>query len=171
MKRKTTDLIVVHCSATRPDQDIGADEIRQWHTDPKPKGRGWKDIGYHYVIRRCGSLDCGRPLEDQGAHANMKGHGGKSYNPTSVGVCLVGGLDEHGKPTHNFTRFQMNTLRALVYTLLIHYPRAEVVGHRDLSPDHNHDGIVDRKDWVKVCPCFEVKTWWAQAKKTEDAKR
>ena len=45
------DLIVIHCSATRPIMDIGAEKIRMWHTLPKPEGREWSDIGYHYAIR------------------------------------------------------------------------------------------------------------------------
>lgn len=160
MKRKSTDYLIVHCSATPPSRQIGAAEIEQWHTAPKPKGNGWKGIGYHYVIRRCGSMELGRELEEQGAHCNMKRYGGKSYNPVSVGICLIGGVDENGKPEHNYTRFQMNTLRALLKTLLGVYPDAEICGHRDLSPDHDGNNQIDSSDWVKNCPCYDVKTWW-----------
>ena len=160
MKRKTTDFLIVHCSATAPSQIIGAAEIKQWHTAPKPQGMGWKDIGYHYVIRRCGSLETGRDLNESGAHCNMKRYGGKSYNSCSIGICLVGGIDENGQPEHNFTRFQMNTLRALIKTLRNQHPDAEICGHRDLSPDSNGDSKIDSNDWVKHCPCFDVKAWW-----------
>lgn len=44
--RKETNAIFVHCAATKPSQDIGVREIRQWH-----KEKGWLDIGYHFVIR------------------------------------------------------------------------------------------------------------------------
>jgi N-acetylmuramoyl-L-alanine amidase len=77
--------VIVHCSDT-PDyllghseyNKIGADEIRQWHKD-----KGWKDIGYHYVIRQDGEVEFGRPINEVGAHCE-----GQNYN--SIGVCLVG---------------------------------------------------------------------------------
>lgn len=55
---RTIDLIIIiiHCAATKPSQDIGANTIRKWHTDPPPNGNGWSDIGYHYVIRRNGVM-------------------------------------------------------------------------------------------------------------------
>ena len=65
IKRNKTDTVVIHCADTPEDMDIGAEKIREWHT----KERGWDDIGYHWVIRRDGTLDPGRPLEMQGAHA------------------------------------------------------------------------------------------------------
>ena len=56
--REINDLIV-HCSATYGSQDIGAVEIRRVHVDEN----GWRDIGYHYVIRRNGDIEEGRPVE------------------------------------------------------------------------------------------------------------
>jgi N-acetylmuramoyl-L-alanine amidase len=90
--RKKTDLLVVHCAATKASMDIGAKEIRRWHKD-----RGWDDIGYHYVIRRNGDVEIGRPENAVGAHVAGK-------NSTSVGICLVGGIDDAGKPKANFTK-------------------------------------------------------------------
>ena len=48
--RKKTEMIVVHCAATKPSMDIGASEIKKWHVDDN----GWDDIGYHYIIKRGG---------------------------------------------------------------------------------------------------------------------
>ena len=56
--------IIIHCSYTPASMDTSVDEIRQWH-----KARGWRDIGYHYVIRRSGHVDLGRPISLAGAHA------------------------------------------------------------------------------------------------------
>jgi N-acetylmuramoyl-L-alanine amidase len=55
--------LVIHTAATRPSMDIGAKEIRRWH-----KAKGWSDIGYHYVIRRDGRVEKGRPDARVGAH-------------------------------------------------------------------------------------------------------
>jgi N-acetyl-anhydromuramyl-L-alanine amidase AmpD len=116
--------------------DIGADEIRSWHVNKN----GWSDIGYHYVIRRSGVIDTGRPLKNSGAHV-------KGRNATTVGVCLVGG--EHRSkgeqfPDSNFTYEQYNALRKLIAQLRGAYPSiVKVSGHRDYDPH-------------KACPCFDT---------------
>jgi len=133
------DTIVVHCAYTKPSMDIGVKEITKWHTDPKPKGNGWSAIGYHYVIRRDGTVEDGRPNQQIGAHA-------KGNNRHSLGICLVGGMTQDGK-THefNFTKKQMTVLVSLIDTLMLTYgvPQRRVVGHRDLAPG-------------RACPCFDV---------------
>lgn len=143
--RKQTDLLVVHCSATHGD--VSVRDIAQWHRD-----RGFEDIGYHFVIRRSGALEKGRPVEMIGAHV-------QGYNHSSVGICLVGGLDEKGNPQNNFTDPQFLALAALLKNLRVKYAATRIVGHRDLSPDLNHDGIVEPKEWIKYCPCFDVTSW------------
>lgn len=153
MRRRRTDYIVIHCSATPPGSDIGVDEIRDWHTSPP---RNWRDIGYNAVIRRDGEIEFGRHLDVAGAHV-----AGQNYR--SVGVCLVGGVDADGNAEDNFTDEQWRSLRVLVATLKFAYPFADVVGHRDLSPDRNGDGIITSNEWLKECPSFDVKerlaTW------------
>ena len=146
--RKHTDLIVVHCSATFPFLDIGAEEIRVLHASPKGQmvpwnggqmpAFGWADIGYHYVIRRDGAVDEGRPEDAIGAHV-------RGYNEISIGICLVGGAD--GK--FDYTRRQLEALAHLIQSILIvkRYSRALVVGHRDYTRN-------------KTCPNFDVKQWW-----------
>jgi N-acetyl-anhydromuramyl-L-alanine amidase AmpD len=130
---RNINLIVVHCSATPPSADIGADEIRQWH-----KERGFHDIGYHYVIRRNGTLEIGRDVAKPGAHA-------KGHNAYSVGICLVGGVDKNGAPDANFTLSQYRTLYQLLFEFDARdYPEARSCGHRDLP------------DVKKACPCFDV---------------
>jgi N-acetylmuramoyl-L-alanine amidase len=137
MPRKRTDYIVIHCSATRGIQDIGAKEIRSWH-----KARGFSDIGYHHVIRRDGRVEKGRALDAVGAH--VAGH-----NSNSVGVCMVGGLSDKSPwpPVNNFTAAQWASLKKVVADLLKRYPKARVLGHRDFP------GV------AKVCPCFPAKPW------------
>ena len=132
--------IVVHGSATPPMMDIGVREIRRWHLE-----RGWSDIGYHFVIRRNGRIERGRPVEQPGAHA-------KGYNRDSIGVCLVGGTDRKGRPDANYTYDQYYQLNQLVHELVFEYgvPLSEVVGHRDLP------GV------RKACPCFDVRGFFSE---------
>jgi N-acetyl-anhydromuramyl-L-alanine amidase AmpD len=143
------DLIVIHCSATKASADIGASLIDEWH-----RARGWAGgIGYHYVIRRSGEVESGRAEEKIGAHAY-------GYNKHSIGVCLVGGLDDNGNTLEGFdnafTRMQKISLLGLMLNLRTKYPGADVQGHRDLSPDIDGDGVINKWEWTKECPCFNV---------------
>jgi N-acetylmuramoyl-L-alanine amidase len=135
--RKKTDLIVVHCAATTPEMDIGVKEIDKWHRD-----RGWKGCGYHIVIRRNGVREIGRHIDAVGAHV-------EGYNAVSVGVCLVGGINKQGKAENNFTKEQYEALWEVIQILKNQFPKAEVVGHRDLNAG-------------KECPSFDVKRWYAE---------
>lgn len=139
------DEIVIHCSATNPLHNIGAAEIDEWH-----KARGWDGIGYHYVIRRNGALELGRPLEKPGAHTY-------GHNKHSIGVCYVGGLNYYDRPQDNRTPAQKKTLLVLLQALRSVFTDARIVGHRDLSPDVDGDGEVEPWEWLKMCPCFDAK--------------
>jgi hypothetical protein len=147
MARTSTDYIVVHCSATRPGTDIGAAEIDRWHQD-----RGWRGIGYHAVIRLDGTVEPGRGLDEVGAHC-------ASHNRVSVGVCVVGGVGEDGKPACTITDVQQVALRGLLAAWQQRWPDAEVLGHRDLSPDLDNDGVIGSHEWQKACPSFDVRHW------------
>jgi N-acetylmuramoyl-L-alanine amidase len=130
--------IVVHCSATPASMDVGASEIDRWH-----RARGWLRIGYHAVIRRDGTVEMGRALDEMGAHA-------LGYNDKSVAVCLVGGIElVNGKQiaTPNFTPEQYATLSFLLVEWTERFPHAEVLGHRDLP------------NVKKDCPSFDVRSW------------
>jgi len=135
-KPLTPEMIVVHCSATKPSMDIGAKDIDSWH-----RKRGWFAIGYHYVIRRDGTVEKGRPDDRPGAHA-------RGYNSTSLGVCLVGGVNDKGKPEDNFTEEQFRSLWHVLFNLVGNYRTiTTVLGHRDLPKVH------------KACPSFDVAEW------------
>ncbi len=149
---KTIDAIVIHCSATRAGQDVRAADIDKWH-----KERGFVGIGYNYVIDLDGKVEVGRPLSRDGAHCNTAGTSGKSYNKHSIGICYIGGLDENGNPADTRTMEQKLSLYNLVYKLMDQYPIVEVIGHRDASPDKNKDGKITPNEWIKQCPCFDVR--------------
>ena len=131
--RAETTAIFVHCSATKPSMDIGVREIRQWH-----KEQGWLDVGYHFIIRRDGIVEEGRPVEAVGSHV-------KDWNNVSVGVCLVGGIDSSGKFEANFTKKQMDSLEIKLEELQDLYSDAVLKAHHDVAP--------------KACPSFNLSHW------------
>ena len=125
--------IIVHCSATAEGRDYTVADIDGWH-----KARGWRCIGYHYVIYRDGSVHTGRPVAQIGAHCT-------GHNANSIGVCYIGGCAADGKtPKDTRTPQQREALRRLVADLQKQYPGATVHGHREFA--------------AKACPSFDVKT-------------
>ena len=134
--------LAIHCSATQAKSDIGVKEITRMHRE-----RGFLTIGYHYVIRRNGTVEKGRPDTAIGAHV-------EGYNSRSLGICLVGGLDKDMKAEDNFTPDQYHALAVLPLELQKSFPKAVIQGHRDFP--------AVKKD----CPCFDVRTW---LKETLDA--
>ena len=128
---RTITLIIVHCSANKAGSALRAADIDRYH-----RSLGWMGCGYHYVIPTDGILEPGRPEEMVGTHC-------KSHNRHSIGVCYVGGLSKDGQPADTRTEAQRATLRALLEDLHRRYPKALIVGHRDLDPR-------------KACPCFDV---------------
>jgi len=138
------NLIVIHCSGTRTDKPFTERDLERSH-----RLRGFNGTGYHYYIRRDGSIKTTRPVERVGAHA-------KNYNAHSIGVCYEGGLNAQGKPTDTRTQWQRSSLRALIRTLQQDFPGCKVTGHRDLSPDLNGNGVIETHEWLKQCPCFNV---------------
>ena len=136
-KRDKTDFIAIHCSATSSKQNIGAKDIDKWH-----RAKGWACIGYHYVIRRDGTVEEGRDESVVGAHV-------QGWNEVSVGICMVGGVnaDDINKAENNFTKEQFASLKQLLVDLKTRYPNAKIQGHRDFP------------DVKKACPSFEVKDW------------
>ena len=152
MKASDIDSIVIHCSATREGQDVRASDIDRWH-----KERGFSMIGYNFVIDLDGTVENGRPISMAGAHCADKGFSGKSYNLHSIGICYVGGLDKNGNPKDTRTEAQKKALIELVKKMRATYNIKDILGHRDASPDRNHDGKIERNEWVKDCPCFDVR--------------
>ena len=147
------DSIIIHCSATRAGQDLRAKDIDRMH-----RARGFNQIGYIFVIDFDGTVENGRPLSIDGAHCNTKGFSGVSYNKHSIGICYIGGLDANGRPADTRTEAQKNSLRDLVAKLCREYDIIELLGHRDTSPDLNGNGEVEPAEYIKACPCFDVRS-------------
>lgn len=142
------DRIVIHCTASPNGRARALADIRADHL-----ARGFKDIGYHYIIQPDGRVDLGRDEEQPGAHA-------KGFNAHSIGVCMVGGLGGPDKLNPGqYTQAAWNALRTTVQDLLDRYTYAVLVGHRDLSPDLDGDGEIEPAEWIKLCPAFSVRAW------------
>lgn len=147
------DSIIIHCSVTRAGQDLRAKDIDRMH-----RQRGFSQIGYNFVIDLDGTVENGRPLSIDGAHCNTKGFSGVSYNKHSIGICYIGGLDVNGHPADTRTEAPKNALRDLVAKLCKEYKIIELLGHRDTSPDLNKNGEVEPAEYIKACPCFDVRS-------------
>ena len=134
MKTKTTkrtiNEIIVHCTATREGQEITVTQIDKWH-----KKRGFKGIGYHFVVYLDGSVHTGRDIDAVGAHCT-------NHNKNSVGVCYVGGLDKEGKAKDTRTEAQKKALLDLLKQFRLDYPEVKIHGHNTFSN--------------KKCPCFNA---------------
>lgn len=122
--------IIIHCSATPCNVDYDIEDIRSWH-----KQRGFKDVGYHFVIKLDGTIQLGRDISVIGAHC-------KGHNHDSIGICYIGGLDDNGQPCDTRTPEQKQSLSVLVSFLRLCYD-VTVHGHNEFAN--------------KACPCYDVK--------------
>jgi len=168
--KRTINAIVIHCAATPNGKPYSIASLDVAHL-----ARGFKrdsqarrnfnpelrSIGYHFVIEVDGTIKTGRGLEEIGAHV-------QGSNAKSIGICMVG--------TDKFKRVQWESLRAVLIMLasqifgkliadvpgmLKAFKDAgiSIKGHRDYSPDLNGDGIIQRNEWIKICPGFDVAEW------------
>lgn len=144
---RAINLIAVHCTATVAGRPFNVEAIRAMH-----KAQGWSDIGYHRLLGIKGERWAGRPIEQIGSH--IKGH-----NADSIGVCYVGGIGADGKAKDTRTPEQLAAMEAELRDLRARYPNAKIRGHRDMSPDRDGDGVVEPHEWLKMCPCFDVREW------------
>jgi len=168
--KRTINAIVIHCAATPNGKAFTIADLDAMH-----KARGFKraaqavrnlnpelkHIGYHFVIELDGSIKSGRGLEEIGAHV-------QGNNARSIGICMVG--------TDKFTQAQWMALRECLINLatkilgrtimtadsmLQSFANAgiSIKGHRDYSPDLNGNGRIERNEYIKTCPGFDVATW------------
>ena len=149
--KRTIKYIVVHCTATPEGREHTAQDIDRWH-----KAKGWRGIGYNYVIRLDGTIEAGRDVDEVPAHV-------VGYNKSSIGIVYVGGVSSPppspkerelvppsgvrgiGHPKDTRTERQKESLIYLLKELKKLYPNAQILGHRDFA------GV------NKACPCFDAK--------------
>ena len=125
--------IVIHCTDTKPTQSYTVEQLKRDHIL-----RGFRTIGYHYYIRRDGTLTQHRRLNEVGAHC-------RPFNRCSIGICYEGGRGADGRPADTRTTEQRDTMLQLLKSLHRMFPQAEIEGHGSMP------GV--KKD----CPCFDVK--------------
>lgn len=142
--------IFVHCTASQ--QTATVHQILKEFTQ-----RGWRIPGYHYIVDPKGMLT-------QLVAEDRASNGVKGYNAESINVAYIGGIDSKKKAIDNRTPEQKKTLLNILTRLKKKYPNAIIMGHRDISPDKNHNGIVDPWERIKECPCFNAKTEYANLK-------
>ena len=132
---KKVRFIVIHCSASdRPEHD-NIETIRAWH-----KSKGFKDVGYHFYIRQDGTIEIGRPLDDDGILESEEiGAHTLGINQESIGICL-GGVDI-------FSPRQFESLGDIVETILA----------TEIDPE----AITGHNYWTdkKTCPNFDWREW------------
>ena len=129
--RKITK-IIIHCSATKEGKDYTVADIDRWH-----RARGFRKIGYHFVIYRDGSIHVGRTKNEIGAHCT-------GQNAISIGICYIGGLSSDGKPKDTRTPQQRAAMLSLIEQLREEFPGVTLHGHNEFAN--------------KACPCFKVPT-------------
>lgn len=144
--------IIVHCTATRPDwwanktTSQKVTEVKLWHI----RDRGWRDIGYHFLIDRNGTVAQGRPLDQVGAHTQGK-------NTGTIGISLFGGYEGAATDAfeEHFTEEQDASLRSLIEKLREDYPTIHTIsGHNQYA--------------AKACPCFDVPRWYSASIESEE---
>ena len=123
--------IIIHCSATREEQQVSVDTIRDWHL-----AKGWNDIGYHFYVELDGTIKKGRDIDKIGAHC-------KGHNRNSIGICYCGGVETDGKtPKDTRTQEQKDSLLHVLKTLKAMYPEAVIYSHNEFA--------------AKACPSFDA---------------
>lgn len=144
-KRPITE-VVVHWAGTYLNQDLGAEDIHQWH-----KQKGWSGIGYHYIMRRDGRLQRGRPIGKGGAHALDNGH-----NKYSIGISFIAGYNcpTGTKNAHKFisadsiTPEQMKTFEMFMSAFYKVWPGGQAFGHVDVDNKGKIDPGFDVQEYV-----------------------
>lgn len=149
LRQTSIDSIVIHCTATPPKREVSVMELDGWHKaqrfEPytKPDGSAVY-AGYHLLVHLDGSYERIRPDEHRGQHCAQD-----NMNNRGIGICYVGGVDNNNKPCDTRTEAQKKTLLTLVRTMRVKYPKAQIIGHRDVQ------GV------AKACPSFDARKEYA----------
>lgn len=145
--------IFVHCTASYQATTTEASLRAEF------MAKGWNAPGYHYVVKTDGNII--RMLDE-----SLVANGVSGFNANSIHVSWIGGIDkQHPNGIDNRTPEQKVALFDLLTKLKLRYPDAMIMGHRDISPDLNHNGVVDPWERIKECPCFDAKREYSQLNK------
>lgn len=148
---KKQQYLVIHCTATPEGREVTSDDIRRWHTDPKPQGNGWKQVGYTHMIHLDGKLEqLVANNNDDIVDSWEITNGAKGYNSVSRHIVYVGGTEKGDttKAKDTRTEAQKATLESYVKDFHSRYPNVKIVGHNHFA--------------AKACPSFDVQEWLKQ---------
>jgi len=139
--------LIIHCTATPEGRSVTAETVRNWHTKPKPVGRGWSRVGYSDLILLDGSRHrFVRHNGDKWIDPNEVTNGVAGMNSVSRHVCYVGGLTPDGKKAKKtLTESQSGILSSIIAEVLTYNPGVLIAGHNQFAN--------------KDCPSFWVPDW------------
>jgi len=134
--RTETKYIIIHSSQTPPSENLDVKDMNKLH-----RQKGFLNVVHHLIIKRDGSVETGRHLEEIGAHT-------EGYNDTSVSVCLIGGtiMDSELEPRLNYTSKQWQELKESVMWLRYTYPQSSILGFNEIET-------------TQLSPYFDVQSW------------
>lgn len=150
------DTIMVHCLATSSEWAIGKsaakmmEVVTRWHTDPKPKGRGWSAVAYAAIIAGNGTFALGRDRDHDGNVLEETAAAARGWNTNAIHIALAGGRGshEHDAFPDNYTPEQDRTLRGMIAEIeMISGRKMKLMGHNEVA--------------AKACPGFQVRPWFA----------
>lgn len=130
---RTINKLIIHCTATKASQPVTVEDITRWH-----RQRGFRTIGYHFLIDINGHIHLGRPLAEAGAHC-------RGHNAHSIGVAYAGGIGANGKPENTLTLAQAAALNQIIQSMKLKFPGITIHGHNEFAN--------------KACPCFDVQEY------------
>jgi len=145
---KQLTYLVIHCTATPEGREVSADEIRRWHTSPKPKGRGWKQVGYSDIIHLDGTVENLVPYNDDDVVDSWEiTNGASGINSISRHVVYAGGVSADDVKKAKDTRTWLQELAMITYVkeTIARHPNIKVAGHNQFAQ--------------KACPSFNVPVW------------
>lgn len=147
---KPLQYLVIHCTATPEGREVTSDEIRKWHTAPKPIGRGWKQVGYTDMVHLDGRVE---RLVTNNEDAFVDGfeitNGVENMNSVCRHIVYVGGIAKDGKTAKDTRTPQQHVaLKNFVKAFKTKFPTVKIVGHNFFAN--------------KACPSFNVTNWLTQ---------
>lgn len=139
--------LIIHCTDTPEGQEVTRENILDWHTAPKPSGRGWSKAGYADLIAQDGKLVSIHPFDaDDEISPWEVTNGVRGINGKARHVCYVGGRDEQFNICDTRTYGQNKTLETYVKYMVLRHPSIKVAGHNHFNKS-------------KACPSFDVAHW------------
>ena len=142
--------LVIHCTYTEPDYHVTKEQVIDWHTAPKPIGRGWSRVGYTDLIQQDGTIVNLHPFDSDNIVDNWEiTNGVKGWNSYSRHIVYAGGKLQ-GRAVDTRTPQQVTSIKIYIEWMVRRYPDIEILGHRDFP------------NVAKDCPCFSVRDLLAE---------